>query len=341
MRISTTLCAAASILVLSGCSNGNLSSTPMLQQPGSTRQSVIRNHVPVRMPASVFDSLRPGTRYTGKSFAHPTTGALVYTCDFTASVCEWFPVGSNTVAGTITGPTNPQGIAVGPGANTDVYVANTGANNVLVYPMASTTLKATLVDTNEFPVDVAVARNGTVYVANIFDTSFNAGDVSVFDPGSTTISRKIKDPRFTEVISDTIDEHNDLVVCYATSSGSGACDAFPRGRGHGTTIVSGLTFAGGTAFDKAEDLVVDDQIGHIFVYAPNGGALCNTIASSGGALAFDQHQNDLFVADPGNGDIAEETYAGCATGGGRVEFMYTAGTSGSLSGVAVDPGPRN
>jgi len=341
MRISTTLCAAASILLVSGCTGGNYSSTPMIQQPGSTRQSVVRNHVPVRMPASVFDNLRPGTRYTGKSFAHPTTGTLVYTCDFTASVCEWFPVGSNTVAGTIAGPTNPQGVAVGAGANTDIYVANTGASNVLVYPMASTTLKTTLVDTNEFPVDVAVANNGTVYVANIFDTSFNAGDVSVFKPGSTTISRKIKDPRFTEVISDTIDENSDLVVCYVNSSGVGACDAFPGGRGHGTTIVSGLTFAGGTKFDRAEDLVVDDQIGNIFVYAPNGGALCNTIASPGGALAFDQVQRDLFVADPGSGEIAEETYRGCGAGGGKVEFTYTAGTSGSLAGVAVDPGPRN
>jgi hypothetical protein len=293
------------------------------------------------MPASVFNNTHPSSPYTGKSFAHPTAGTLVYTCDFTASVCEWFPLGSNTVAGTITGPTNPQGIAVGAGINTDVYVANTGANNVLVYPMGSTMLKTTLVDTNEYPVDVAVAQNGTVYVANIFDTSFNAGDVTVFKPGSNTISRRIKDPNFSQVISVSIDEHNDLVVCYNTSSMVGACDDFPRGRGHGTTIVSGLTFAGGAAFDKAEDLVVDDQLGHIFVYQPNGGPLCNTIASYGGALAFNKSQKHLFVADPGSGDIAEETYNGCGAGGGTVKFLYTAGTSGSLSGVAVDPGPRN
>lgn len=334
------LCAVVSFVLLGGCSHANSSLAPMLRQPGSISQSVVRNHVPVRMPASVFNNSRPSAPYPGRSFAHPTTaGTLVYTCDFTASVCEWFPLGSNTVAGTITGPTNPQGIAVGAGTNTDVYVANTGANNVLVYPMGSTTLKTTLVDTNEYPVDVAVAKNGTVYVANIFDTSFNAGDVTVFKPGSTTISRKIRDPHFSQVISDTIDEHNNLVVCYNNSSGVGACDDFPGGRGHGTTIVSGLTFAGGTRFDRAEDLVVDDQLGHIFVYQPNGGALCNTIASAGGALAFDQAQRDLFVADPGSGGIFEETYMGCS-GGGKVEFTYTAGTSGSLSGVAVDPGPR-
>jgi hypothetical protein len=344
MRIPITLSrafgVAASIALLGGCTDSGTSAFAPLRQPGAASQSIVRNHVPVRLPQSVLESIHPGAPYHGKSFAHPTAGTLVYACDYLANACEWFPEGSNTVAGTIGGLTGPQGIAVGAGLNTDVYVANTGASDVLVYPLGSSMLKSTLVDTNAFPVDVAVAKNGTAYVANIFDTSFNAGDIAVFKPGSTTITRRIKDPNFNAVISDTIDEHNDLVVCYATANSTGACDEFPGGRGPGTTIVTGLTFAGGTAFDSAEDLVVTNQIGQIFVYGPDDGALCNTIASTGSALAFDKPQRDLFVANPGADQISEETYSGC-TGGGKVEFNYTAGTSGSLAGVAVDPGPRN
>jgi hypothetical protein len=344
MRISIRnrhmIVAATLLVLLSGCSTGGSSFSPTVQGPGPRSQSVIQNHVPLRLAPALLNNIHPSSPYRGKSFAYPSVGTLVYTCDYSANACEWFPLGSNTVAGTISGLMGPQGLAVGAGANTDVYIANTGASNVLVYPIGSVTLKTTLVDTKELPVDIAVAQNGTVYVANIFDTSGNAGNVTVFNKGSSTISRKIKDPNFYEVISATIDELNDLVVCYNDRNGVGACDEFPGGRAPGTTIVSGLQFAGGTQFDATEDLVVSDQLGHVYVYAPNDGTLCNTIASAGPSIAFDKAQTDVFVADTATGDINEETYSGC-TGGGKVEFTYHAGSSGALAGVAVDPGPRN
>ena len=309
----TTGAVVASIACLSGCTAGGASS-------GTSHQSVLQE--------------------TSRPQMHASSGELVYTCLYSTNTCEWFPEGSNVVAGTIGGLTGPQGLAVGAGLNTDVYIANTGANNVLVYPINSSTLKATLNDAGYYPVDIAVAKSGTVFVANIFDTSGNPGNVTVFKPGGTTIARKIKDPNFYEVISDTIDELNDLVVCYNDRSGVGACDEFPGGKGPGTTIVSGLSFAGGSAFDATENLVVADQLGHVNIYSPNDGSQCNTISSTGPSIAFDKSQNDLFVADSGTGDIEEETYAGCS-GGGKIEFTYTAGSSGSLAGVAVDPGPRN
>ena len=344
MRISignrSMLIAAISFVLLGGCSNVGSSASSVVQQHAPSTESFTRNQVPLRVPSAIFNAIQRSNSYAGKSFAHPTVGTLVYTCVYSANACEWFPLGSNTVAGTISGLTGPQGLGVGAGANTDVYIANTGASDVLVYPMGSVSLKMTLVDTKEYPVDVAVAGNGTTYVANIFDTSGNPGNVTVFKKGSTTISRKITDPNFYEVVSASIDELNDLVVCYDNSSGVGACDEFPGGRGTGTTIVSGLGFAGGSRFDRAEDFVVSDQLGKIHVYRPNDGTPCNTIALAGPSIAFGQAQSDLFVADTATGDINEVTYAGC-TGGGQGEFTYNAGPGGALAGVAVDPGPRN
>jgi hypothetical protein len=267
------------------------------------------------------------------------TGALVYGCTFGANKCVWYPLGSNTVAGTITGLSNPQGVTSGGGPNTDIYIANTGASEVRVYPKGSTTLKTALADTNEYPVSVAVASDGTVYVANIFSTSHHPGNVTVFDRCSKTISRTINDPHFYEVISDAIDENQDLVVCYNRESGGAACDEFPNGRGTGTTIVSGLGFAGGVAFDSSEDLVVADQAGPTtLVYRPNDGALCKTFAGASPTFALDSLQGDLLVVDVGSGDIIEETYSGCS-GGGAHEFKYSAG--GPATSAAVDPGPPN
>src|SRR4029077_6031918 len=99
--------------------------------------------------------------------------------------------GPTAVAATLGGLSLPSGVGVDTAGN--VYVANFGGQDVPVYAKGSTTLIKTLDDSGHLPVDVKVDRNGTVYVANLQDVNGTSGSISVYAPGSTTITRVITD----------------------------------------------------------------------------------------------------------------------------------------------------
>jgi len=94
---------------------------------------------------------------------------------------------------TLNGVINPQGMFVTP--NGWLYVANTGANNILVFKKGGLNPIETLQDPNQYPVDVTVDSNGTVYASNIFDVFGNPGSVTVWRNGSTTPTAHYKIPR--------------------------------------------------------------------------------------------------------------------------------------------------
>lgn len=325
---------AASIALVAGCSGSGSSIAP-IQQAGSglAPQSVVRNHVPTILPSAMLNIFH-GTPYTGKSWASPNTGgALVYACGYYANMCNWYHVGHHHQAGVISGLVNPQGVGVDSFGS--VWVANTGASNVPWYAPGSTTPIATLDDSGWYPVDVAVANDGTVYVANIFSTSFTAGNVEIYAPGSLTPTGSLSDPSFFQVISVAVNEGHSVVVCFNNANGTGQCDKFPQATGSGKTVVSGLGFAGGVGFDRAESIVVNDQLGPttITYETDNSGvsySRCNTLQQSGDPLFlnFNPAGDDLFIANAGNGNITEQKFRDC-TGEGGIEFTYSEGWSSS------------
>jgi beta-propeller repeat-containing protein len=340
---------AASIALLAGCSGSGPSSlAPITQSGGSTSQSVVRNHVPTVMPGALLKIMHPGNPYSGKSWASPNaTGPLVYACGYYANMCNWYHLGNGTQAGVISGLTNPQGVGVDSAGN--VYVANTGASNVPVYPKGGITATTTLDDTGWYPVDVAVASDGTVYVANIFSTSFTAGNVDIYAAGSTTATGSISDPNFFQVISVAVDEGHNVVVCYNNTSGFGACDLFKNASGSGTTVVSGLGFAGGVAWDRAESIVVNDQLGpttQTFETDDNGATYnhCNSTTTTGDPLMMNLNPtgDDLFIANASGGYVQEQKFRDC-TGMGAIETKYSQGWSSSSPpfGTVQSPGNIN
>jgi len=74
------------------------------------------------------------------------------------------------------------------------------------------------------PIDVKVNRT--------------TGSISVFAPGSTTVTRVINDANFGQATGLALDASDELVACYDNANG-GFCDEFPRRRGgHTTKVVS-------------------------------------------------------------------------------------------------------
>lgn len=343
-RIGYALGVAAAVALFAGCSGSGSSMNsvaPVPMQP----QSVVRNHVPIIAPASLLRSVPGQARTVKGGVVNPdVTSTLFYTCTFTANFCEWFVRGTNAVAGTISsGLTNPQGIGVDSLGN--VWVADTGGSDIQVFHKGRHLPFKTLSDPGQFPVGVAIDGVGNAFVANIFNTSFGPGSISVYKAGSLTPTRMITDPRFFQVISVALDENHLLISCYNTSGGVGQCDEFPSARGHGTNIISGLFFAGGVAFDNLENIVVNDQtvaIDQFSGLSPFGS--CASSSAKGRdyvMLALDRSNDDILEADASNGVLREQVFADCSniTGGG--EKAYSAGLTASdtVIGAAVDPAP--
>lgn len=306
-------------------------------------------HVPPAFPGAMLRTVEPGPPGQRKSWASPDTGgAYVYVCGPYQNMCEWFAHGTNHVLGVITGFAYAEGVAVDRFGN--VYVADTGLEEIFVFARGAVVPKLILDDGGWEPVDVAVSRDGTVYVANL-DTEFGRtpGNVAVYSPGATESFRSIKDPNFVRVYSVAIDEHHHLVACYAATSGS-RCDLFPNGRGKGINIVAEPGWITGAAFDRAESLVFN-HVDEPNVAGPNtqtwetddGGLTyqhCNTISQTGVPLYmnFDPAGSSLFIANQA-GYVTEQSFKDC-TGSGKLLFTYSAGLGldNPPFGVAESPG---
>jgi sugar lactone lactonase YvrE len=72
-------------------------------------------------------------------------------------------------------------------AQHNLWVANPGANDVLVFPRGSTDPTRTLNDTNQ-PNDIAVCGDGTAFVAD----SLNQGGVAVYPPHHKAPTRRLE-----------------------------------------------------------------------------------------------------------------------------------------------------
>jgi len=220
-----------------------------------------------------------------------------------------------------------------------VYVADQDARSVLIYAKGTSTAIKTLTDPKSgSPDDVAVAADGTVYVAE------EQGYISVYAGGSTTPTSYLTDPNFVfDVQSVAVDEHHLVAALYDDSNFQVDVDEFVGGKGNGVKVISTGLSGGSVRFDSADNLVIslDTGSGEIEVYNGKTFALCNTILQPGlpGYIGIDRSNGDLYIPDGQDKVVHEETFGDC-TGGGTIERNYTAGlmADGVIS-TAVDPGP--
>ncbi|HEY6326791.1 MAG TPA: hypothetical protein VIW73_09815 [Candidatus Cybelea sp.] len=120
-------------------------------------------------------ALRVGAPYT----------SLVYVSDHTNNLIDVFDLQGKLQHTITTGLNAPVGVFVD--ARHNLWVANPGANDVLVFPRGSTTPSETLNDSDQ-PNDVAVCHDGTAFVAD----SLNRGGIAVYPPGHTNPVRRLE-----------------------------------------------------------------------------------------------------------------------------------------------------
>ena len=272
---------------------------------------------------------------------------VLYVSDILDSRVDIYPQNADDpqpIGSIVAGVDTPTGMALD--ATHDLYVGDNETrtiasvrkgvpNDVYVYEPGSGTPSETYSQDMDHPTDVAVGRDGTVYVA-----TFGDGYVTEFPPGSREPSLHFQAPSGT-AFSLALDAANDLYVACTTSN---AVFEFPPGSTQGTNL--GLVLGGephGMTFDASGDLIVAVS------KAPNSGSVIDVFPPGstkpskqiGGTfqpfmLALDRSQRHLYVADFGSGNhdggVFEFDYPS-----GELVGKYSQGGASGAYGVAVNP----
>jgi sugar lactone lactonase YvrE len=246
----------------------------------------------------------------------------------------------------VTGLDAPTGMAVDGAGN--AYVCNNAGQSspaksvywtVTVYARGQSTPFRTYTDGVFSPVDVAVASDATVYIANF------SSAVTVYPPGSLHPGRTLRAPSGYAPLGVAVDASGNVFVSYVPKLGNGGLIyKYKPARTRGVNL--GILFNGsphGLAVDSAGNLIVavsnaPSPGSNIEVFAP--GKKHPKLTMSGPfqpfMLALTRNQGRLFVADygSGNNDGAVFVYAYPS---GTLLFKDTQGTAAGAYGVALDP----
>jgi DNA-binding beta-propeller fold protein YncE len=186
------------------------------------------------------------------------------------------------------------------------YLANGGNANVLIYRTTKRGPRGPLGkldDGGEIPVNVDVTPNQRlVAVSNGTSASSGTGSLSVYVDRQSHPSRVLTYGR--DLLAGrgvAIDPHGDCFWSFddeSVPSAAGSIVEFPNCSGAGTLVISGITSAGGMAFDRAGNLYyIDEAVG---IYECTGVAQCKVFSTGFGLptnLNFDASETKLWVAD--------------------------------------------
>jgi hypothetical protein len=270
---------------------------------------------------------------------------LLHVSQFVANTIKIYPnvLGNANPApvATITasqGLNGPAGMIVDPPGSI-LYVANFGAQNVLLFKKCGTGPGFTLNDSPFNPIDVAVANSSTgmVYVSN-----FTSPSVTVFVGGSAnyTPSLTLTDPNARSGAGITIDSGGNCFWAFQDNSGQGRVDEFVNCVMPGVTLALNPTIkrAAGIQMDfPANRMLLDDALaprtyripppytGVPFIFP---GPTVRPLF-----LSLRNNETRLYVADA-NGRVRRYFYPG---GGQMVPLTNGLSSAGKVTGVSVWP----
>ena len=279
-------------------------------------------------PALRAASLAPGAPHT----------PLVYVSDHTNNLIDVFDLRGKLQYTITSGLNAPVGLFVD--ASHNLWVANPGANDVLVFPRGSRTPSETLDDSNQ-PNDVAVCREGTAFVAD----SLNVGGVAVFPHGHKTPTRRLEAEQSgaggLEFYVACDDSGNVFATGVIGASPFAATVGWRHARQSGYYLLEPTaTSESGIKATAARRLLIPSYAApsqpalYEFTEAgkPTGRAI-HTGADLWGDIALDTSQNVVFGVDTPKKAVVARKFPG-----GTLVRTYTNGNLAQPEGVAVDPG---
>lgn len=178
-RPSFIACAAGALLA--GCSNAGTPSSTLAPPSGGAAAALKHAAVP-SVAARPDAAVRPNHHKSWVSPDAKRAPRLLFISDYGAGDVSIFTLPDLTLKGTLTGFSFPEGECSDASGN--IWIANTGASQMLLYTRTGTLVK-TLSVPNEFPAGCSVNKsNNDLAVTNIESVSGGAGSVMVFKNGS-------------------------------------------------------------------------------------------------------------------------------------------------------------
>ena len=225
----------------------------------------------------------------------------------------------------------------------DLWVANQGGHDVLMFPPDSPYPTVALADHKNLPADVTICPNGTIFVANVFSPA-GGGDITVYKgieehamirTTARQASRKLtyEGSEFTGITCDAAGN----VFATAVVGTLGSVVEFPGGQGaHATQLpISSGGNLGGIKIDHAGNLLVDDPTGSVTEYSETGHPTGVSIPTNGWyGIALSPAGTTLYGADAGNEEGVAVTFPG-----GSQRRVYRSKDLVAVIGIAYAPAP--
>jgi hypothetical protein len=329
--------AATAAVLLASCAGAG--SPP--QQPAA--QSLNIHSYPLGAYGSVFG---PGFPRAGKrahrSASYDAKGAsqLAYVCNLGAGEVDVFRQhGKNQqpIATITNGILGPGGLTTDRKGN--LYVADEGPIGgtwtVQVYaPGATSPTKSYTTDLSS-PTDTAVAKDGTIYIANF--NGLSNGWVTVYPKGNVLKEYRLSDFSGGAPLSVALDKKENLYVLYDVDNGSAVNEYSPGGK-TGTNLNLAFSSGGGIQVAPAGNILVAQQLNpsEILIFPPGQTQPSKSISMPGGGEPFNfalNHKSKvLFAAEYFTANQVDR-FAYPST-----KFQYSIASGfNNPSGVAVAP----
>ncbi len=239
----------------------------------------------------------------------------------------------------------PYGTAITPSGTW--YIANYLSQGVAVFKITGSGVTGpteNLSDPNGYPIDVdSNATSSLVAVSNIQGTGSGTlanGFIALYADGSTTPTGTLRANGTAYGIGIALDKAGNCYWSYnKTPSGAGVIVEFRACKGGAKTVVTGLGYAAGLAFNKANELFYVDQTAGTLTKCTKK-FVCTTIVSgliNPFMINFDAGWQHLWLADTGSAAIDAFNPA---TGALLSSTPAHGGVSDPPFGIAAAPGPK-
>ncbi|HLY03812.1 MAG TPA: hypothetical protein VKR56_15105 [Candidatus Cybelea sp.] len=270
----------------------------------------------------------------GQSWMNPraTSGDLLYVSDTESSDVYVYSYPGDKLVGTLTGFKDPGGLCVDKNGN--VFVTNTGGDDVVEYAHGGTSPIATLGDPGYFPFGCSIdPTTGNLGVANNFPSSGSGqGNVVIYTHAKGKPKGDYTDPNIEQMLLCGYDDKGNLFVDGLTKA-SGF--AFAELRSGGTTLTNitlnqSIGNPGGVQWDGKHVAVGDQSTNVVYQFDVSGkkGTKAGSTALSGATevVQFWIAGSKLIGPDAGEGNVGIWKYP---AGGSEVK---------KITGLAVPLG---
>jgi hypothetical protein len=336
-KLLRTLAAASAAALLAGCAIGGTSP----QQPVAASLNVTTYPLGAYSTKSGNALLRTASPAHGsRSYEVKRRSQLVYVSNLGAGAIDVFDQrgkDQQPIAKITDGILGPGGLTTDRKGN--LYVADEGKISgnwiVQVYAPGSTSPTKSYTTDLSSPTDTAVAKDGTIYIANF--NGLSNGWVTVYPQGDTAKEYRLSDFGGGAPLSVALDAKQNLYVMYDVNNGS-AVNEYQPGATTGINLNLAFTSGGGIQVDPAGDILVAQQLdpSEILIFPPGQTEPSKSILMPGGGepfnFALDHKSKALFVGEYQNANQVDR-FAYPST---KFKYVIANGFE-NPSGVATSP----